>query len=80
MAQTHAKARRRSWMMSPEEARAYFDEQAGRLLSMEGEQFVRAWEAGEFDDDSDRYGVIDLVLMLPLYYCSLREDARQDPC
>ena len=71
MAQTRPKAKRRRTTFTPEEGRAHFDEQARRLLGMEGEEFVRRWEAGEFDDNPDRRGVIELSIVLPLYYDSL---------
>ena len=68
MAQAKAKPTRPRWEMSPEEARAYFDAQARRLVGMSGEEFARAWEAGAFDDNPDRPGVIELIIGLPLYY------------
>jgi len=71
MAQTRAKVHRRNWVMSAQEARAYFDDEARRLVGMDGEEFVRAWEAGEFDDNPDRPGVMELVIILPFYYDSL---------
>lgn len=57
--------------MSPAEARSYFDDEARRLVGMDGEEFVRAWEGGEFDDNPDRPGVMELVIILPFYYDSL---------
>lgn len=68
MGQTQARRKPKDWALTREEARAYFEEQARRLLDMDGEEFVRAWEAGEFDDNTDRRGVIELSLILPLYY------------
>lgn len=40
------------------------DRQARRQLDMSGEQFVRAWEAGEFDGVDDP-AVIDVAMLLP---------------
>ena len=68
MAQTRPKTKT---TYTPEEGRAIFDQEAHRLLGMDGEEFVRKWEAGEFDDNPDRRGVIELSIVLPLYYDSL---------
>jgi hypothetical protein len=47
-----------------EEGRELFDRQARLRLGMSGEEFLRAWDAGEFGDrdDSDLMGV---AMMLP---------------
>lgn len=50
--------------LTPEEARAVFDERAQRLLGITGEEFRRQWEAGELDPGDDR--VLRLVMLLPL--------------
>ncbi|MGH8907422.1 MAG: hypothetical protein ACRD0K_13080 [Egibacteraceae bacterium] len=50
--------------LTAEEARALFDERARRLVDMSGEEFRRAWEAGDLDADDDR--VVRLVMLLPL--------------
>lgn len=51
-------------VLTPEQGRELFDRQARRRLGMSGEEFIRAWDAGEFGerDDSDLMG---LVMMLP---------------
>ncbi len=68
MAQARSKTVRTNPVLTPEEAKAYFDAEAHRRLGMSGDEFVRAWEAGEFDDDPDRPAVIALEMMLPFYY------------
>ena len=49
-----------------EEARAFLDAQARRYLDMSGDEFQRAWEAGEFDDDPDRPEVMRVAMLLPI--------------
>jgi hypothetical protein len=39
--------------VTPEEGRAYFDEQARELLGISGAEFVRRHDAGEYDDIID---------------------------
>ncbi len=50
--------------LSAEEGRELLDRQARLRLGMSGEEFLRAWDAGEFGDrdDSDLMGV---AMMLP---------------
>jgi len=52
--------------LSREEGRAILDRQARRCLGMSGDEFVRAWNAGEFDDDPDRPEVMDVVMLIGL--------------
>jgi hypothetical protein len=49
-----------------DDARAVFDEQARQNLNMSGEEFLQAWDAGEFDADPDRPEVMRVVFLLPL--------------
>jgi hypothetical protein len=42
--------------LTEEEARAYFDAQARRLLGISGEEFLRRLDAGEFDELVDLPG------------------------
>ncbi len=44
---------------------ALLDKQARKYLSMSAEEFIKAWESGEFDDDPDRPEVMRLVMLLP---------------
>lgn len=49
--------------MTLEEGKEMFDRVARRLLNMSGDEFIRAWEAGEFDDQPETPEVIRLVLL-----------------
>jgi hypothetical protein len=44
---------------------ALLDREAQRYLQMSAEQFIKAWEAGDFDEDPDRPDVMYLVMLLP---------------
>jgi hypothetical protein len=44
---------------------AFVDREARRYLHMSAEEFIRAWEAGEFDDDPDRPDVMYVAMLLP---------------
>ncbi len=52
--------------MTHEEARAFFDGQARAWMGMSGEEFMRAWDAGEFDAPPERTEVTNVALLLPL--------------
>jgi hypothetical protein len=54
-----------SRIVTPEEGRRYFDEQARLRLGMSGEEFVRRWKAGELDD-LDHSEVVAQSMLLPL--------------
>lgn len=53
-----------------EEARELFDRAARRALNMSGEDFLRKWDAGEFDPiiDDPKYHnkIIGVAMLLPL--------------
>jgi hypothetical protein len=51
--------------LTREEGIALLDREARRRLHMSGEEFIRAWEAGEFDDDPDRPEVMYVAMLLP---------------
>lgn len=51
-------------VLSKEEAWEIFDTQARRRANMSGEEFLRAWDAGEFDDDPE--SVMYLAMLIPL--------------
>lgn len=50
--------------LSQQEAWEMFDRQARQCLDMSGEEFIRAWEAGEFDDDPDAPHVQWVAMMM----------------
>jgi hypothetical protein len=52
--------------LTREEGRALLDREARRYLDMSAEEFIRAWEAGKFDDDPDRPDVMYVAMLLPL--------------
>lgn len=41
------------------------DEAARHYLGVGGEEFMRAWDAGEFDSDPDRPEVVRVAMLLP---------------
>lgn len=51
--------------LDKDEGMALLDRQARRYLDMSGEEFLRAWESGEFDDDPDRPEVIRVAMLIP---------------
>lgn len=54
--------------LTPEESRAMFDVQARTLMGMSGEEFLRRYDAGEFDavyDDPDHPEVLRLSMLIP---------------
>jgi len=50
--------------LNREEGRVLFDEQARKYLNMSGEEFLRAWDAGEFKDP-DRPEVLRVAMLIP---------------
>jgi hypothetical protein len=53
--------------LTHEEGRALFDEQARFYLGMSGDEFLRAWDAGEIDPDDPRIhgAVMRIVALIP---------------
>jgi len=52
--------------LSQDEAHRFFDEQARRLLNISGDDFLRRYDAGEYDeilDDPDHPEIMDLVML-----------------
>jgi hypothetical protein len=55
-------------ILTEEEGRALFEEEAQRLLGISGEEFVRRYDAGYYDDKPELHDeVIELHLMMPLF-------------
>ncbi|MCX6023622.1 MAG: hypothetical protein NTZ05_18185 [Chloroflexi bacterium] len=52
--------------LTHEEGAALFDQRARQWLGMSGDEFVRAWDAGRFDDNADRTEVMHVAMLLPL--------------
>lgn len=69
--------------ISDEDARAYFDEQASRLLGSSGEEFLDRYEAGEYwgETDFDRYHAINKLIMIMPFACevTIDDDGRFRP-
>jgi hypothetical protein len=53
-------------ILTPEQAWVSFDRQARELLGVSGEEFVRRWDAGEYDAVADQPGYTDLVYLAML--------------
>jgi hypothetical protein len=54
--------------MNQQEGRAFFEEQARKLLGISGEEFLRRWEAGEYDelaDDPEHPEILRLATLIP---------------
>jgi hypothetical protein len=68
MAVTKEQAEHQIQWLTDEEARAIFDEEARKVMGMSGEEFLRRYDAGEFDavlDDSDYPALMRLVSLIP---------------
>jgi hypothetical protein len=52
--------------LTPDEGRELLDGMARHYLGMSGGEFVRAWDAREFEDDPDRPGLMRVAMLLPL--------------
>lgn len=58
-----------STVLTPEEAREWFDRKARAILGISGPEFIRRWDAGEFPKLTDTPETWDIELvaaMLPL--------------
>ena len=54
--------------LDDEESHQFFDEQARRLMNMSGEEFLRRYDAGEFEAELDgpRHSVlVEMIMMIP---------------
>jgi hypothetical protein len=58
--------------LTPDEGQELFDRQARRYLKMSGEEFLRRWEAGEFDHDPDRPDIMRVAMLIPLVWKAAR--------
>jgi hypothetical protein len=60
--------RNQAQVLSPEKRRAFFDQQARALMGLSGAEFLRRWDAGEFEavaDDPDHPEIMHLALLIP---------------
>jgi hypothetical protein len=68
MATTYGETTENIQWLTPDEGREFFDRQARRLLGISGEDFLRGWDAGEYDaiaDDPDHPEVMRLAMLIP---------------
>lgn len=59
-----------SGILPPEESRWLFDQHARRLVGMSGEEFLRRWDAGEYqgrnlDEDQETRKISFLAMLIP---------------
>jgi hypothetical protein len=53
-------------MITKVEGMGILDKGARRYSDMSGEEFIHAWESGQFDDDPDGPNVMYVALLIPL--------------
>jgi hypothetical protein len=54
-------------LATPAEGRALLDRRAQRYLGISGAEFVRRWNAGEYANDPEQPGVMDVAVLLPFW-------------
>jgi HTH-type transcriptional regulator/antitoxin HigA len=64
--------------LTSEEGKRLFDKQARRHVGMSGEEFARAWYAGEWDDRAEEPEVRHLVLLLPFHLATPTNPLRNE--
>lgn len=52
--------------LSRDEGLAIIDRRARRYLGISGEEFVRRWEAGYYEDEPESPGLVRTMMTLPL--------------
>ncbi len=52
--------------LTPEEGREAFDKAALYYLDISGDEFIRRWNEGYYNDDPDDPDVVEVIMMLPL--------------
>ncbi len=65
MAQATAKNENLIKELTLEEGWELLDKQARKYLNMSGKEFVKKWEAGDFDEDPDQPELMRLAMLLP---------------
>jgi hypothetical protein len=51
--------------LTQEEGVALLERQTRRLLGMGADEFIKAWESGDFDDNPDQPELMRLVALIP---------------
>lgn len=49
--------------LNPEESKAFFDAQVESLLGISGDEFLRRWHAGDYDETADLPGNSDIIYL-----------------
>jgi hypothetical protein len=49
--------------LTPEQGRELFDNVARHYLNISGDEFIRRWESGYYDDDPEQ--VMSVAMLLP---------------
>lgn len=68
MTATHEQTGNQIHWLSAEESQALFDERARQLLGISGAEFLRRWDAGEYDaiaDDPEHPEIMRLAMLIP---------------
>ena len=55
--------------LDDEESHQYFDREARRLMNMSGIEFLRRYDAGEFEAEMDgprHHQLVEMVMLIPL--------------
>ena len=52
--------------VSPDEGRRLLDSQAREYFGISGAEFIRRWEAGDFDDEDACPEAVRLAMLIPL--------------
>jgi hypothetical protein len=52
--------------LSDTEGKELFDREAREHLGISGDEFLRRWDGGHYDEDPDRPEIVHLVMMIPL--------------
>ena len=65
MPQAPAKSENIIKELTLEEGWELLDKQARKYLNMSGKEFVKKWEAGEFDEDPDQPEIMHVAMLLP---------------
>jgi len=58
-------ARAHTRFLDEEEGKQLFDGAARYYMGISGKEFLRRWDAGEWQDDPDHYPIMALVMLIP---------------
>ena len=63
--------------LSREEGRAMLDDRAQHYLGISGDEFIRKWSSGEFNNGAEQPDVIRLAMLLPFAIGSPTTNGRR---